>query len=209
MSNLPYSSRSLDYLEPEFLRRTNLLMQEYQVRYPNEAQPFIYETYRSPRKQNDLYAQGRDRPGNIVTHNRGGESYHNLYPSLAFDMAFNIPASLGGPWSRKDLFEKFAAIASELDMEWGGNWTRLIDRPHFQVPRYSIKKALEGTPIDWKPLPSWAQTTESVFKVDVPFERVFLVSEDNKSYELDLRVVNIVGNKLYIKTNTTFFIPEE
>lgn len=39
---------------------------------------------------------------------------------------------------------------------------------------------------------------DSVFKVDVPFKRVFIVT-DSGDKELDLKTVNIVGDKLYIK----------
>lgn len=204
-TELPYSSRDISHLEPELSKRVELSFSEYQKRHSEEPQPFITETYRSPEKQNDLYAQGRTKPGKIVTWARGGESYHNMFPSLAFDIAFNIPAAFGGPWSRVDLFDKFAVIAKELDIEWGGDWVK-VDRPHFQVPRYSIKNAKMGVPIEWRPLPTWV--SEKVFKVELPFDRVFLVSKDNKSYELDLEVVNVVGSKLYIKTGTTFFIPE-
>ena len=48
-------------------------------------------TYRSWKEQNDLYAQGRTRPGDIVTNARGGQSEHNaelngFRSSKAFDI---------------------------------------------------------------------------------------------------------------------------
>src|SRR5690606_12595912 len=43
----------------------------------------ITEGFRSYARQNQLYAQGRTTPGNIVTHARGGSSIHNF--GLAVD----------------------------------------------------------------------------------------------------------------------------
>ena len=43
---------------------------------------FAY-TYRSFDEQNHLYAQGRTKPGKIVTYAKGGQSYHNF--GLAFE----------------------------------------------------------------------------------------------------------------------------
>ena len=42
--------------------------------------PFIAECYRSPERQDELYKQGRSKPGPIVTYKRGGESKHNRLP---------------------------------------------------------------------------------------------------------------------------------
>lgn len=211
--SLPYSSRDVAFLEKELANRVHLAFLEFSKRFPNEPQPFLTQTYRSPEMQNDLYAQGRTKPGKVVTGLRGGQSLHNFNPCFAFDIAFNIPNAFGGPYSRVDLFDKFAMLAKQLDIEWGGDWVRLIDKPHFQVPRYSAEKATSGEPIPWRPLPEWAEARvgkdEPVFKIEVPFERVFLVSSTNKSYELDLEVVNIVDKKLYIKTKTNFVIVED
>ena len=208
---LPYESRDKSYLEPELRKRMEISFLEYEKRWPNEPPPFIVETYRSHQKQEDLYAQGRTRPGNIVTHVRAGGSFHNYYPTLAFDIAFNIPASAGGPWSRLELFEKFAVIAKELDIEWGGDWKYFVDRPHFQVPRYSIPKAWGEEPVQWNSLPKWAesyvkQENRTDFRVEVPFDRAYIVTQANEIKELDLEVVNIVNAKLYLKVRNTIAI---
>lgn len=49
----------------------------------------IGETYRTKERQNELYAQGRTKPGNIVTNARGDSmsSYHQW--RLAFDIFNN------------------------------------------------------------------------------------------------------------------------
>jgi peptidoglycan L-alanyl-D-glutamate endopeptidase CwlK len=45
----------------------------------------ITSTYRDNAYQNSLFAQGRSKPGKIVTFARGGQSWHNY--RLAFDFA--------------------------------------------------------------------------------------------------------------------------
>lgn len=90
---------------------------------------FITSTLRTFHEQDELYAQGRTAPGAIVTNARGGRSRHNH--GLAFDVAFAKPPATDifvGPW------DEVGAIGRDLGLEWGGDWTGFVDRPHFQVP---------------------------------------------------------------------------
>ncbi len=82
--------------------------------------------YRSIEEQNRLYAQGRTRPGPIVTNAKGGESWHNY--GLAADYAFvvNGKVTWDGPWAR------FGRLARANGLEWGGDWRKFCDRPHVQ-----------------------------------------------------------------------------
>ena len=86
---------------------------------------FITETYRSPARQKYLYAQGRTRPGKVVTWTLNS----NHASRLAWDIAVGPPAAL------YDLatLNKVGAIARKLGITWGGDWPRNIDRPHFEV----------------------------------------------------------------------------
>ena len=90
---------------------------------------FITSTLRTFHQQDQLYAQGRTAPGPIVTNAKGGRSRHNH--GLAFDVAFVKPPAADifeGPW------DEVGAIGRELGLEWGGDWTSFVDKPHFQVP---------------------------------------------------------------------------
>jgi peptidoglycan LD-endopeptidase CwlK len=83
----------------------------------------ITDAYRSIQEQNDKWAQGRTKPGNIVTYARGGESFHNF--GLAIDIVdrgkgYNID------------WEKLGRIGERNGLEWGGRWDKIIDKPHFQ-----------------------------------------------------------------------------
>lgn len=191
-------TRDPEYLEPELRRRWELAFAEYKRTYPSEPEPFLVQTYRSPQRQNELYEQGRTTPGPIVTGVKGGGSYHNYIPALAFDVAFHNPVPERGPWGRVDLFEKFAEIAKRYDIEWGGDWPDFVDRPHFQVPRYKLSEKAEGKSIPWKPV-TVNEVEEPTPTSALAFKRVFIVHGETDIEELELEKVSLVGEKLYIK----------
>lgn len=87
----------------------------------------IYSTYRDHESQNELYAQGRTKPGKVVTKAKGGDSFHNW--KVAFDAAPIVNGSI--PWNDAKLFEKMGAIGESVGLEWGGRW-KFKDMPHFQ-----------------------------------------------------------------------------
>ncbi len=95
--------------------------------------PIVTECYRSPERQEELYAQGRSKPGPVVTYKRGGESKHNRLPSPALDVAFLL-ADGSVVWSGL-LLSKFARLmkAADARVHWGGDWPKFKDRPHFEV----------------------------------------------------------------------------
>ena len=83
---------------------------------------------RSYAEQDALHAQGRTRPGNIVTNARGGYSNHNF--GVAFDVGlFERNQYLG----ESPLYKAVGALGEELGLEWGGNWRTIVDQPHFQL----------------------------------------------------------------------------
>jgi len=86
---------------------------------------FITETYRSQERQNYLYAQGRTRPGQIVTWTLSS----NHKSRLAWDIAVGPPQSLYDVTT----LNRIGAIARKLGITWGGDWVGSIDRPHFEV----------------------------------------------------------------------------
>tara|TARA_R100000808_G_scaffold260_3_gene1568 strand:+ start:3005 stop:3565 length:561 start_codon:yes stop_codon:yes gene_type:complete len=92
--------------------------------------------HRSYFEQQTLYAKGRTRPGNIITYAKAGYSRHNF--GLALDLGV---FSLEGDYldsSNPTLVGKiYKSIwnnceADKLNIEWGGNWKRFKDTPHFE-----------------------------------------------------------------------------
>jgi len=118
--------------------------------------------FRSIELQNNLYAQGRifssvkDKKGRIVnrssvcTNARGGTSYHNY--GLAFDFKIigyktckktSSVANLKPKQRWEQGMEKMGQLGESLGMTWGGRWTRLRDRPHFQYKGIRWKSCRE------------------------------------------------------------------
>ena len=86
----------------------------------------VTQTVRDDEYQAYLYAQGRTRPGSIVTNGKR-TTFHGA--GLAFDICQNIK---GQEYSDAAFFENCAAIAKHLGFSWGGDWGEFPDRPHFQ-----------------------------------------------------------------------------
>lgn len=91
----------------------------------------VVSGYRSFAEQNALYAQGRTKPGNIVTNAKGGQSLHNY--GLAVDV---VPIGANGQpnWNvPNSTWQKIGAAGKKQGLEWGGDWKSFVDRPHFQM----------------------------------------------------------------------------
>lgn len=102
---------------------------------------YLFMGLRSFEEQDALYAQGRARPGQIVTNARGGDSWHNY--GLAADYVLDgMPEKPGLQWSwdnRADLnkdgkndWQQMGELAESCGLEWGGRWKRFPDLPHVQ-----------------------------------------------------------------------------
>ena len=88
----------------------------------------ITNTVRDKEYQEQLYAQGRTRPGSIVTNSKT-PTFHADTAGLAFDFCKNIK---GHEYDDVEFFEKAAAIAKEMGFSWGGDWKSFVDMPHIQ-----------------------------------------------------------------------------
>lgn len=86
----------------------------------------ISQGLRTIKEQDDLYAQGRTKPGKIVTNAKSLESFHNF--SLAIDLVELIGKDVNWNFDYKKL-EKYS---KENGLEWGGTW-KFKDNPHFQL----------------------------------------------------------------------------
>ena len=134
-------SRSLDDLELPVAERARQLLSKC----ANEGIDLLVTcTYRDFEAQTRLYAQGRVKPGQIVTWARAGDSWHNW--KRAFDI---VPMRHGKPvWSvrgeDRKVWLRIGEIGVECGLEWGGNWKRHPDFPHFQDKMgrtlYGLKK---------------------------------------------------------------------
>ena len=92
------------------------------------------EGRRSLKRQQDLYAQGRTKPGSKVTNCDGvkNKSKHQAQSDgthHAIDFVFILGmgrVTWKGPW------DVFGALVRKHGLKWGGDWTT-PDRPHVEV----------------------------------------------------------------------------
>lgn len=104
---------------------------------PVGVHPFITEAHRSFKRSDDLYAQGRTKPGSIVTNAKGGQSIHNYYLAIDFVLLINGKMS----WVVDENWKKVAAIFKKHGFTWGGDWKSFKDYPHFEKTNgYSLKQ---------------------------------------------------------------------
>ncbi len=124
----------------------------------------IGETFRTVAEQDALYAQGRTKPGSIVTNARG-TSYSSFHQ---WGTAFDIYRADGqGAYNESSkFFERVGAIGTAIGLEWGGNWKSIVDKPHFQLPDWGSStsgiKKLYRDPDEFRK--TWTSETAKVVK---------------------------------------------
>ena len=127
--------RGIDKLHPELQVCVNKFLEECKKQGLNVL---ITETLRTLEEQEELYAQGRTKPGNIVTNARGYQSPHAW--GVAFDFCRNVK---GKEYDNTDgFFDKVGRIAetmfdnTEYDLFWGGDFKSFVDKPHVEMKKY-------------------------------------------------------------------------
>lgn len=88
----------------------------------------VTQTVRDREYQEYLYAQGRTRPGSIVTNGKA-PTFHADNVGCAFDFCKNVK---GHEYDDNAFFHKAAAIAKGMGFSWGGDWKSFVDMPHIQ-----------------------------------------------------------------------------
>ena len=122
------SERRLAEVNPQLANRIRRTAADLKAQGINVM---VTSGYRSFAEQNELYAQGRTKPGDIVTKAKGGQSLHNY--GLAVDL---VPLdSKGQPnWNvPESTWQKIGTAGKKQGLEWGGDWQSFKDRPHMQM----------------------------------------------------------------------------
>lgn len=100
----------------------------------------VTQTLRTKAEQDALYAQGRTKPGNIVTNAWYPNSAHCW--GVAFDFCRNVK---GREYDDSDgFFAKVAAIAKPYGLTWGGDWKNFVDKPHLELTEF-----MPGASVAW------------------------------------------------------------
>jgi len=127
--------KRIDNLHPKVREQVKKIYQDILERSVSVR---FTDTLRTFDEQKALYAQGRTKPGKIVTHAKAGESYHNY--GLALDFCLLLNNGKEASWDRKKDMDKdnikdwdeVVAVFKHYGWEWGGDWNNFKDYPHFQ-----------------------------------------------------------------------------
>lgn len=100
----------------------------------------ITSTLRTPKEQDELYAQGRQgekKNWKVVTNVPYPWSMHNW--GLAFDVCVvkNIDGQMKADWNSKE-YKRVGEIGKSLGLNWGGDWKEFVDLGHFELPGYRV-----------------------------------------------------------------------
>lgn len=87
----------------------------------------LIEADRPCERQDELYEQGRSKPGKIVTNAKCGQSAHNY--RRAVDL---VEFKDGKPLWDNPNWEAIGKACEAAGLQWGGRWTGLKDYPHFE-----------------------------------------------------------------------------
>lgn len=109
----------------ELTPHTQKLCKEFLNRCENAGLPVIItETYRSQKRQEELFKQGRETDGPVVTWTKN--SRHTK--RRAFDIAKRGP----DPYGDEEFFRKCAEIGKEVGLNPGYFWDDYQDKPHYE-----------------------------------------------------------------------------
>lgn len=126
------SLQRLKELAPGFARKLHTVLLVLESEGINMR---IVQGLRSWQQQDDLYAQGRSRPGNIVTKVKGGYSWHCF--GLAADCVPDADPDTPGfqpEWDAHNAhYARFVAVAKAQGLVAGAEWRTFPDYPHVQA----------------------------------------------------------------------------
>src|SRR3990167_7625545 len=120
---------------------------------------------RTAAEQQELYAKGRTKPGQIVTELDGITKQSHHQTGTAADLVFvgkDGKPTFDGPW------DLLGEVAEAEGLEWGGRWKSLVDKPHVQYQRKEpvvAARARTGAARSWEPVAPSKGTTGSLARI--------------------------------------------
>lgn len=147
----PDRLRDIDLLHPALRKKVRAALEEC---HKQQLMVYVFESYRSPVRQQILYDQGRKTTGRVVTNARPYMSWHNY--GLAFDLVFDGDERDGIQWSwdgdynttalngdKRSDYARVGEIFESYGFEWGARWKSFREMPHFQMTYgYDIRKCM-------------------------------------------------------------------
>lgn len=97
----------------------------------------VVEGLRTQERQQELWAQGRTKPGPIVTY-RDGVTKRSEHQAKGDGLGYAVDCCFlvdGKPsWDLRLPWKVYGEAAKALGLVWGGDWTSLVDLPHIELP---------------------------------------------------------------------------
>ena len=107
-----------------------------------KAKVRITQGLRTFEEQDALYAVGRTKPGKKVTQAKGGQSIHNY--GFAVDICLIIDGKVASwdtykDWDNDKIADWYECVKifANNGWDWGGNWKKFKDLPHFEKKEYT------------------------------------------------------------------------
>lgn len=138
-----FSQTSLNRLKGVHPRLVEVFMEAIKV---SPYDFLIAQGVRTAEYQNSLYQQGRTKPGRIVTYCDGYNKKSNHQAKddgfgYAVDIAIwntaikgNLDYNINKLRAVADIIKKIAK-SKNLVIEWGGDWKKFKDYPHFELKK--------------------------------------------------------------------------
>lgn len=117
-------NRDTSLINPELIKFYNSFSLEIKTKFKKDFR--IFEGHRTRQRQNILVKQGFSKTFN---------SKHLINPSSAIDI-IEFPWTWAGFIVSKEYFDftnEFLKNEKWSKIEWGGNWSKFKDLPHFQL----------------------------------------------------------------------------
>ena len=133
----PVSLTRLNALHPKLRKEAVALYGKACAVLTGRATVRIVQGYRTFEEQAALYAQGRTKPGSIVTNAKPGSSFHNYGLAIDFCLLIDgkeISWDINKDWDGDGAadWREVVKVFTDAGWEWGGAWSSLKDYPHLE-----------------------------------------------------------------------------
>jgi peptidoglycan L-alanyl-D-glutamate endopeptidase CwlK len=153
------TKQRIEKLHPSVRDEMTKIVNECNLALTGKAKIRITQGLRTIQEQDALYAIGRTIIGKKVTNAKGGESVHNY--GFAVDICLIIEDKIASwdtvkDWDNDKIADWYECVKifAKQGWDWGGNWKKFKDLPHFDKKGFNdwkklakLKKDANGYPI--------------------------------------------------------------
>lgn len=149
------TKQRIEKLHPSVREEMIKIVNECNVALTSKAKIRITQGLRTIEEQNQLYAIGRTLSGKKVTNAKGGQSVHNY--GFAVDICLIIDNKIASwdtvkDWDNDKVADWYECVKifAKYGWDWGGNWKKMKDLPHFDKKGYNNWRTLAKMKVDAK-----------------------------------------------------------